>query len=107
MHLHLIFYIIFLPIIMHGQVVSETNIIFESKKSIILNNGSEYELIKETPLEAIMDVTIPITHSIEEKTFVLNRVLLIKNEEDEKKELIEWITGTSKFYKLRDSKKSG
>ena len=98
-------YLIVIPVITYGQVLSETSIIFESKKSIILNNGSEYKLVKETPLEsAVLDFTIPITHVEAEKTLVLNRVLLIKKEEQEQ-ELIEWITGPMKFYKLRNSKK--
>jgi len=101
-----IFYSIFLPVIIYGQVLSETSIIFESKKSIILNNGSEYTLIKETPLESVMDLTIPIMHLEEERTLVLNRVLLIKKEEQEQ-ELIEWITRIIKFYKLRNSEKNG
>ncbi|MBW1298155.1 hypothetical protein [Aquimarina litoralis] len=89
----------------YGQVLSKTNIIFESNKTIVMNNGKEYKILKETPLYAISDTTIPLRHKVKENTLILNRVLLIK-EKDEQKELIEWIKGKMIFYELRSSKNS-
>ncbi|MGY3794770.1 hypothetical protein [uncultured Aquimarina sp.] len=87
----------------YGQVLSKTNIIFESNKTVVLNNGKEYKILKETPLYAISDTSIPLKHTVKEKTLILNRVLLIQ-EKDEPKELIEYIKGKMFFYELRDTK---
>ncbi|WP_147406224.1 hypothetical protein [Aquimarina sp. BL5] len=87
----------------YGQALSKTNIIFESKKIVVMNNGKEYKILKETPLYAITDTTIPLRYTFEDKTLILNRVLLVK-EKNEKKELIEWVKGKMTFYELREPK---
>ncbi|WP_299253339.1 hypothetical protein [uncultured Aquimarina sp.] len=89
----------------YGQALSKTKIIFESKKVVVMNNGKEYKILKETPLYAVTDTSIPLRYIIKNKTLILNRVLLVK-EADEKKELIEWIKGKMTFYELRESKDS-
>lgn len=87
----------------YGQVLSKTNIIFESNKTVVLNNGKEYEILKLTPLYAVSDTSIPLRHTVKDKTLILNRVLLIK-EKDEPKELIEYIKGKMFYYELRETK---
>ncbi|WP_298539671.1 hypothetical protein [uncultured Aquimarina sp.] len=89
----------------YGQALSKTNIIFESKKAVVMNDGKEYKILKETPLYAVTDTSIPLRYNFEDKTLILNRVLLVK-ENEEKKELIEWIKGKMTFYELRPSKDS-
>lgn len=87
----------------YGQVLSKTNIIFESNKSVVLNNGKEYKILKETPLYAISDTIIPLRYKVKETILILNRILLIK-EKDEPKELIEYIKGKKFYYELRETK---
>ena len=88
----------------YGQVLSKTNIIYESKKTVVMNNGKEYTILKTAPLyEAFTDTTIPLKYNFEDKVLILNRVLILK-EEDKEKELIEWVQGKMTFYELRESK---
>ncbi|MDH7446539.1 hypothetical protein [Aquimarina sp. 2201CG14-23] len=84
----------------YGQVLSKTNIIFESKDSIVMNDGKKYKIIKETPLYAVADTTIKLRYSFKDKTLILNRVLLIK-EKDKPKQLIEWVKGKMIYYEYR------
>ncbi|WP_299180569.1 hypothetical protein [uncultured Aquimarina sp.] len=87
----------------YGQVLSKTNIIYESKKTVVMNNGKEYQIIKETPLYAVSDTTIPLRYKFRDNVLILNRVLLVK-EADKSKELIEWTKGKMLFYELREAK---
>ncbi|MHA7057292.1 hypothetical protein ACWGOQ_0008750 [Aquimarina sp. M1] len=89
----------------YAQSLSKTSIIYESKKSVVMNNGKEYRILKETPLYAVTDTTIPLRYTFKDKTLILNRVLLV-TEKDQQKELIEWVKGKMTFYKLRESKDS-
>lgn len=84
-----------------GKFLSKTNIIYESKKTVVLNNGKEYQIIKETPLYAVSDTTIPLRYKIKDKILILNRVILVKKA-DTSKELIEWTKGKMLFYELRE-----
>ncbi|WP_378174484.1 hypothetical protein [Aquimarina sp. SS2-1] len=85
----------------YGQVLSKTSIIYESKKSVVMNNGKEYKILKETPLYAVTDTTIPLKYTFKDKTLILNRVLLVA-EENKQKQLIEWVKGKMTFYELRE-----
>lgn len=88
----------------YGQTLSKIKILYESKDVVVLNSGQKYQIIKETPLYAITDVTIPIKYELDGKTLVLNRVLLVKSrKEKENKKLIEWIKGKLIFYELRST----
>ncbi|WP_299436095.1 hypothetical protein [uncultured Aquimarina sp.] len=90
----------------YGQVLSKTNIIYESQKTVVMNNGKEYKILKEAPLyEAFTDTTIPLRYNFEDKVLILKRVLILK-EKDNEKELIEWAQGKMTFYELRESKDS-
>ncbi len=87
----------------YGQVLSKTNIIYESKKTVVMNNGKEYQIVKETPLYAVSDTTIPLRYKFRDNILILNRVLLVK-EDNKSKELIEWTKGKMLFYELREVK---
>ncbi|MFD2562189.1 hypothetical protein [Aquimarina rubra] len=89
----------------YGQSLSKTSIIYESKKSVVMNNGKEYKILKETPLYAVADTTIPLRYTFKDKTLILNRVLLV-TEDNKQKQLIEWVKGKMTFHELREPKYS-
>ncbi len=92
----------------YSQVLSKINIIYEYRDTLVMNDGTKYKIIEKTPLYAVTDTTIQLKYTVNDKTLILNRVLLVEEKEKEKNqmELIEWVKGKMVFYQLRESKNS-
>jgi len=65
------------------------------------NSGKEYKVVEKIPLYAVTDTTIPLRYTFNDKTLILNRVLVVKGKGKQKK-LIEWIKGKMVFYEFRE-----
>ncbi len=82
----------------HTQSLSKTEIIYEYKSKVILNNGEQYSIQLDKPYYDVSDPTIELFMQSDEHLLRLNRVLTLTNE-DNHIELIEWVKGTTiKFY---------
>ncbi len=102
-----IFILLLLSSIAYSQSSYNVKIIYESKKNdiIIMNDGEQYTIIKETVSDQIEDCTIAIQYTMDNEIFLLNRTLWI-HKGSETKELIEWTnTNNTSFYKYRKIQK--
>ncbi len=99
-----LFLLVFILCISQGFTQKKTaiHVIFESNKEIVLNNGSHFRIIKDTPFYAVMDTSIALKQMIHEQQYRLNRVLLLENKEGGQQLLIEWIDGKQLYYQLKN-----
>ncbi len=74
----------------HAQSLSKTSIIYERKNQVVLNNGKQYEILANKPFYEVSDSTIQLYKEANGHVLRLNRVLILKNEQ-ENIELIEWV----------------
>jgi len=81
-----------------GQTLSKTSILYENKNQIVLNNGKNYEKLIETPFYEVKDKSIKNYIEIEDHLFRLNRVFVLKTN-NENIQLIEWVKEKMSFYK--------
>ncbi len=88
--------------IQYGQSVSKIHIIYEYKDQIIMDNGKQFQILRETLFYEVSDTTIDKFIQIGDHVLSLNRILTIKSDNDEYLELIEWSTDDMKFYEYRE-----
>ena len=85
----------------YAQSLSKTSIIYERKNQVVMNNGKHYQILVDKPFYEIADNTIKRYIHVGDHTLMLNRVLVIRND-NEYNELIEWIKEDLRFYESRE-----
>ncbi len=85
----------------YAQSLSKTSIIFEAKQQVVLNNGKPYQILIEKPFYEISDTTIQRHKQVGDNLLRLNRVLILKNENEHIK-LIEWLKEGIRFYQSKE-----
>lgn len=81
----------------YAQSLSKTNIIYERKDQIVLNNGKQYQILVDKPFYQVSDISIQKYKQVQNDLLRLNRVLILRNN-DEYIELIEWVKEDLKLY---------
>lgn len=97
----LLFFFLMLWLQNYAQSLSKTSIIYERKDQVVMNNGRQYQVLVTKPFYEINDTSIQKYLDKDEHVLMLNRVLVLKND-DEYKEVIEWVKESLKFYVSRD-----
>ncbi|MCK8520543.1 hypothetical protein M0D21_03125 [Aquimarina sp. D1M17] len=97
----LLFFFLMLWLQNYAQSLSKTSIIYEHKDQVVMNNGRQYQILVTKPFYEVNDTSIQKYLDKGEHVLMLNRVLVLKND-DEYKEVIEWVKEGLKFYVSRD-----
>jgi len=85
-----------------AQSLSQTRIVYESQDEIVMNNGDQYDILATTDFQKDAEKPAKSGLQIFDHTLTLNRVLVIKNNQNFKK-LVEWSKGTVRFYEYREA----
>ncbi|GAA4278911.1 hypothetical protein [Aquimarina mytili] len=85
----------------YGQSLSKTSIIYEAKQQVVMNNGKSYQILIEKPFYEIADTTIQRHKQIGDDLLRLNRILILKNNNEHIK-LIEWSKERIRFYQSKE-----
>ncbi|WP_062055329.1 hypothetical protein [Aquimarina longa] len=85
----------------YAQSLSKTQIIYERKDQIVLNNGKQYKIIDNKPFYLVSDTTIKAHKQFKDHLLRLNRVLILSNDDNYIK-LIEWVKEDMKLYESRE-----
>ncbi|WP_282078989.1 hypothetical protein [Aquimarina algiphila] len=98
-----ILFIVFLCITVnnYAQSISKTNIIYERKDQIVLNNGKQYQILVDKPFYQVTDTNIQKYKQVVNDLLRLNRVLILRNN-DEYVELVEWVKEDIKLYQSKE-----
>lgn len=88
------------PALSQAQKATKTQIIYEAKDVLVLNNGGRYEIILEQPFYHVNDPEIVHYKELDNQvTLKLNRILILRNKKGFKK-LVEWSGNTIKYHEL-------
>ncbi|WP_159025662.1 hypothetical protein [Aquimarina sp. Aq78] len=85
----------------YAQCLSKVQLIFEDTDLIVMNNGEQYKISTIKPFYRVNDPSIPKYISAKNQVLRINRVLLLKNNEDYRR-LVEWTERGYKYYEYRD-----
>ncbi|WP_378187967.1 hypothetical protein ACE939_06080 [Aquimarina sp. W85] len=97
--------LLLLPITNFAQCLSETQVIYQYKDQLILNDGLTYKVLDEKQFYQVSDPSIAQHQEVGDLVLRLNRVLIIWSDElGKKKQLIEWVRPSQTYYVCTDIK---
>lgn len=91
---------LFITFANYAQSLSKTQILYERKDQIVMNDGRQYQVLVNKPFYAVSDAKIERYKQVADHVFRLNRVLILRND-DTYIELIEWVKENMKLYQTR------
>ncbi|WP_103068511.1 hypothetical protein [Aquimarina sediminis] len=97
----LLIFCLFTVVNNYSQSLSKTNIIYERKDQIVLNDGRQYEILVNKPFYLVSDTSIKKYKQVSDHVFRLNRVLILRGD-NKYTELIEWVKEDMKLYESRE-----